>query len=215
MWTRTVSRLTFKRAAIFLRDRPSSRSSATSISWVVSRQVLAAVTRSAPIKKSLPGFGGESHQSLRGCGRLDVRFGELFMGFLSVATSGEVGIGDALRKRLPTPFSSCWCRRRKAGWHRRKNSCASGRAPGYSPWKRVLTFYFPAPHAATGCLRFVRQVTLPRRKTRFWLLAKLYQAGLVTRRVPSKGFGNAYNITSPSPKLLLAQSASPFFLFFS
>ena len=30
--------------------------------------------------------------------------------------------------------------------------------------------------------------SVPRRKTRFWLLAKLYQAGLATRRVPTKGF---------------------------
>jgi hypothetical protein len=33
----------------------------------------------------------------------------------------------------------------------------------------------------TGCLRFARWVTRTGRKTRFWLLAKLYQTGLVTR----------------------------------
>ena len=40
-----------------------------------------------------------------------------------------------------------------------------------------------------------------RRKTRFWLLAKLYQAGLVTRRVPTKGFQDASYISSSFPKL--------------
>jgi hypothetical protein len=40
------------------------------------------------------------------------------------------------------------------------------------------------------------------RKTRFWLLAKLYQAGLATRRVPTKGFRNGPYITSSFPKLL-------------
>ena len=47
----------------------------------------------------------------------------------------------------------------------------------------------------TGCLRFARWVTHARRKTRFWLLAKLYQAGLLTRRVSPKGF---YDVLSTS-----------------
>ena len=45
-----------------------------------------------------------------------------------------------------------------------------------------------------------------RRKTRFWLLAKLYQAGLVTRRVPTKGFQDESYISSSFPKLFLAQA---------
>jgi hypothetical protein len=40
----------------------------------------------------------------------------------------------------------------------------------------------------TGCLRFAGRVTSTPRKTRFRLLARLFRTGLVTRRVPSKGF---------------------------
>ena len=40
-----------------------------------------------------------------------------------------------------------------------------------------------------------------RRKTRFWLLAKLYQAGLITRRVLAKGFQDVSYISSSFPKL--------------
>jgi len=40
----------------------------------------------------------------------------------------------------------------------------------------------------TRCLRFAARVTPAPRKTRFRLLAKLCRAGLVTRRVPTKGF---------------------------
>jgi hypothetical protein len=40
----------------------------------------------------------------------------------------------------------------------------------------------------TGCLRFAGRVTPTPRKTRFRLPAKLFRAGLVTRRVPPKGF---------------------------
>jgi hypothetical protein len=43
-----------------------------------------------------------------------------------------------------------------------------------------------------------------RRKTRFWLRARLYQAGLVARRVPTKGFRDASYIASSFPKLLCA-----------
>src|SRR3954453_3135607 len=38
------------------------------------------------------------------------------------------------------------------------------------------------------CLRFAGEVTRPPRKTRFRLLARLCRAGLVTRRVSTKGF---------------------------
>src|SRR3954454_7654062 len=60
----------------------------------------------------------------------------------------------------------------------------------------------------TRCLRFARWVARTGRKTRFWLLAKLYQTGLVTRRVSTKGFQVASCISSSFPKLLLAQSGS-------
>jgi hypothetical protein len=48
----------------------------------------------------------------------------------------------------------------------------------------------------TRCLRFVRWVAPPGRKTRFWLLTRLYQTGLATRRVPTKGFRDALYIAS-------------------
>jgi hypothetical protein len=57
----------------------------------------------------------------------------------------------------------------------------------------------------TRCLRFARWVARTRRQTRFRLLAKLSRAGLVTRRVPTKGFLDASYISSSFPKLCLAQ----------
>jgi len=41
----------------------------------------------------------------------------------------------------------------------------------------------------------------PPRKTRFRLLAKLYRVGLVTHRIPTKGFRVASYISSSFPKL--------------
>jgi hypothetical protein len=41
-----------------------------------------------------------------------------------------------------------------------------------------------------SCLRFARWVTRTGRQTRFRLLAKLYRVGLVTHRVPMKGFNS-------------------------
>jgi hypothetical protein len=62
----------------------------------------------------------------------------------------------------------------------------------------------------TGCLRFARWVTRTGRKTRFRVLAKLSRVGLVTRRVPSKGFrGNRY-ISFPLSQAFLAQAGSSF-----
>ena len=56
------------------------------------------------------------------------------------------------------------------------------------------------------CLRFAGRITPPPRKTRFWLLARLCQAGLVTRWVPTKGFSMSHNIPSSFPRLSLAQT---------
>lgn len=58
-----------------------------------------------------------------------------------------------------------------------------------------------------------RPVTRPRRKTRFRVLAKLSRAGLITRRIPTRGFDGASYIIPSSPRLRLAQSASPFSFF--
>ena len=61
--------------------------------------------------------------------------------------------------------------------------------------------------SALRCLRFAGWVTPPPRKTRFRLLAWLSRTGLSTRRVPTKGFQDAY-ISSSFPKLFLAQLQS-------
>src|SRR6266436_5767373 len=55
-----------------------------------------------------------------------------------------------------------------------------------------------SPGLEARCLRFVGWVTPPRRKTRFQVLVRLSWAGLVTRRVSSKGFRA---ISSSFPKL--------------
>jgi len=54
------------------------------------------------------------------------------------------------------------------------------------------------------CLRFAAWVTPGPRKTRFWLLARLCQTGLATRKVTPKGFRSVY-ISSSSPRLILAR----------
>ena len=49
----------------------------------------------------------------------------------------------------------------------------------------------------TRCLRFVRGVTPPGRKTRFRLLARVYRVGAKAHWVPPKGFFDASYITFP------------------
>ena len=51
----------------------------------------------------------------------------------------------------------------------------------------------------TRCLRFAAPVARTPRKTRFRPLAKLCRAGLVTRRVPSKGFRSRFPLSQASP----------------
>lgn len=53
---------------------------------------------------------------------------------------------------------------------------------------RIRTFEAQSHGFGTGCLRFAGRVAPTPRKTRFRLLAKLSRTGLITRRVPSKGF---------------------------
>src|SRR5258707_229877 len=62
---------------------------------------------------------------------------------------------------------------------------------------------------STGCLRFVRWVAHTRTQDSLLVAGQALPGGIRTRRIPTKGFGNAQYITSPSPKLFLAQSASP------
>jgi len=52
----------------------------------------------------------------------------------------------------------------------------------------IRTFEAQSHGFGTGCLRFAGRVTPTPRKTRFRLLARLFRTGLITRRVPSKGF---------------------------
>jgi hypothetical protein len=58
------------------------------------------------------------------------------------------------------------------------------------------------------CLRFAARVSPGPRKTRFRLLAGLYRAGLVTRRVPTKGFRGVITTSHP-PFLSLPGATSP------
>jgi len=53
---------------------------------------------------------------------------------------------------------------------------------------RIRTFEAQSHGFGTGCLRFAGRVTPTPRKTRFRLLARLFRTGLITRRVPPKGF---------------------------
>jgi hypothetical protein len=58
-----------------------------------------------------------------------------------------------------------------------------------APWRGPLT----------RCLRFAAPVTRAPRKTRFRPLARLCRTGLVTRRVPSKGFRCRFPLSQASP----------------
>jgi len=62
----------------------------------------------------------------------------------------------------------------------------------------------------TGCLRFAGRVAPTPRKTRFRLLAKLFRTGLITRRVPSKGFTMYPTFDPPFPS---SRSARTFYFF--
>ena len=61
-----------------------------------------------------------------------------------------------------------------------------------APWRGPLT----------RCLRFAAPVTRSPRKTRFRPLAKLCRAGLVTRRVPTKGFRCRFPLSQALPGAL-------------
>jgi len=65
----------------------------------------------------------------------------------------------------------------------------------------------------TGCLRFAVRLTPPHARLASGCPARLYQTGLVTRRVPTKGFRDATYIASPFPKLLGA-NADPLYAHF-
>ena len=72
------------------------------------------------------------------------------------------------------------------------------------------SFSFEARSQGLGarCLRFAAGIAPEPRKTRFRLPAKLCRVGLVTHRIPPKGFGDASYIASSFPKLSLTQLPS-------
>src|SRR5437588_2355902 len=69
----------------------------------------------------------------------------------------------------------------------------------------MKTFEAQSPGLEAGCLRFVGWVAPPPRKTRFQVLVRLSWAGLVTRRVSTKGF-EAFLHLIPLSQACLAQS---------
>jgi hypothetical protein len=88
-----------------------------------------------------------------------------------------------------TPIVLLPCSPTPAGPTHQAMQCA-GAAPATSTAKAPTNVAFEAPtHGfGTGCLRFAGRVTPTPRKTRFRLLARLFRTGLITRRIPSKGF---------------------------
>src|SRR3990167_1064110 len=73
----------------------------------------------------------------------------------------------------------------------------------------IGTFEAQSPGLEAGCLRFAGWVAPPLRKTRFQVLVALSWAGLVTRRVSSKGFEVFPTSQPPFPSLLGAIPFSP------
>jgi hypothetical protein len=70
-------------------------------------------------------------------------------------------------------------------------------------------FGAPSHGIGTGCLRFARWVTRTGRKTRFWLLARLYQAGFGPAGFRRKVSVMSLTSVPPFPSFL-AQTMSPF-----
>ena len=75
-------------------------------------------------------------------------------------------------------------------------------APSYGEGSHAsVNFGARSPGLDTRCLRLAAGVAPTRRQTRFRLLTKLYRAGLVTCKAPSKGFDDDPYIPSSFPKL--------------
>jgi hypothetical protein len=90
---------------------------------------------------------------------------------------------------LGNPLCSCPALRPRQDRRIRPLRCVDA-APAMSTAKAPTRIAFEAQSHGfgTGYLRFAGRVAPTPRKTRFRLLAKLFRTGLVTRRVPSKGF---------------------------
>ena len=117
------------------------------------------------------------------------------------------------RQDLPrswgTPIVPCPALRPRQDRRIRPLRCA-GAAPAASTAKAPACIAFEAQSHGfgTGCLRFAGRVAPTPRKTRFRLLARLFRTGLVTRRVPTKGFDDVSYISSSFPKFNVAQGRS-------
>ena len=79
-------------------------------------------------------------------------------------------------------------------------TCAIDASGSFRSWIRHAELIH-APHTVIRrrYVEIVPEFDAPPNKTRFWLLARLCPAGLVTRRVPTKGFHMSHNMASPLP----------------
>lgn len=110
------------------------------------------------------------------------------------------------RQDLPRSWGTllCFCpalRPRRDRWHLALVMPRCSPRSVHGEGSHHKTFEAQSHSVGTGCLRFAGRVTPPPRKTRFRLLARLYRTGLVTHRVPSKGFKLTSCSSSSFPKL--------------
>ena len=143
--------------------------------------------------------GGTEHRVSRGPGRI---------GHPDVRGPGFSG-GDDRASQVPGgPPRTCPALKTPTGPRRQANTTPRCGLPLFVQRRlpRVSSYEAQSHGPCIRCLRFAGRITPPPRKTRFWLLARLYQAGLVTRRVPTKGFRMSHNMTSSFPRLFLAQT---------
>lgn len=111
-------------------------------------------------------------------------------------------------KFLGNPGDRCPCSSTPAGPNAPSGTRCGGvrHGPRLCPRRGLpasLVFGAQSHDLRSRCLRFAGRVASPPRKTRFWLLARLCQAGLVTRRVSTRGF--RIRDSSSSPQACLAQ----------
>jgi hypothetical protein len=105
-------------------------------------------------------------------------------GFSSVETTGSPTFLGS-----PAPIVLLPCSPTPAGpTHQATTTRRHGPRADHDEGSCIRPFGAQSHGFGTGCLRFAGRVTPTPRKTRFRLLARLFRTGLVTRRVPSKGF---------------------------
>ena len=131
-------------------------------------------------------------------------------GALGVAAPRHLSAGDAGISQVPgEPNVPMPCSLTPAG-PTSPGHCGGSAWPPFTARRRLPhcgNFGAQSHGLGTSCLRFARWVTHIGRKTRFWLLAKLYQAGLFTRRVPRK-VSEMYSLHHfPLSQASLAQAA--------